>query len=116
MSYETFPVTSQNPKVTSPKDTECRTLSAGFGDGYRQETGDGLNAVRRSWALDWRLPVAEVTTLETFLEARAGFEPFWWTPPRAAAAMLVKCKKWRRTFPLPGRDDLSATFEEAFDL
>lgn len=116
MSYETFPTTSENPKVTSAKDTECRTLSAGFGDGYRQETGDGLNAVNGSWPLEWLLPIAEVTTLEAFLEARAGFEPFWWTPPRASEAMLVRCKKWRRTFPKPFHDGLSATFVEAFEL
>lgn len=116
MSYETFPGISRNPKVTSAKDTEVRTLSAGFGDGYRQESGDGLNAARRAWTLEWRLPVAEATTVEAFLAARGGHEPFWWTPPRDSSAVLVRCRKWKRTFPLPSRDDLSATFEEAFDL
>lgn len=115
MSYETFATSSPPLRDPTRPEESARTLSAGFGDGYSQESGDGLNAVSMTVRLSWRLPVAEVQEKLAFLRARAGYAPFWWTLPRETAPRLWRCKSWGGGYRWR-LDILEATFTEVHDL
>lgn len=94
-----------------------RVLSAGFGDGYRQDAGDGLNAIPRSLSLQWNmLSSDEADAIEGFFIAEKGYLAFFWTDPREASPRLWKCPTWSRTSPSGRVDSISATFEQVFDL
>jgi phage-related protein len=70
---------------------EPRILSAGFGDGYSQEVGDGINPYNERWDLKFsNRPKADVLAIKTFLDTQNGATPFDWTPPDEASV-----KKWR---------------------
>lgn len=115
MSYDTWP---NGPGPSSaPADVSARVLEASFGDGYAQTSGDGLNALARSYSLTWGLlTAAELAVYSDFLEARGGSIPFLWTPPRETAPRQFKCKGWKVQPLSGGWASLSATFKESFDL
>lgn len=122
---ETFPSTPA-PSYDLPEDVSARTLEAGFGDGYEQRAGDGLNVLEKTWNVTWAaIATADCQTLVDFLEARAGHEAFLWTPARGPQ-IKVKCKSWHRLPVLNDATDpdnvvgvldgLTATFECVPDL
>lgn len=94
-----------------------RVLTAQFGDGYRQEAGDGLNAIPRSASLQWNtLSASEADDIENFFVTQKGYVAFLWTDPREASPRLWKCPTWSRVSPNGRLDSISATFEQVFDL
>lgn len=60
--------------------TTFRTLTAQFGDGYMQTTGDGINNRLQTWTLEFAGNGVEEAY--AFLVARAGWQSFQWTTPR----------------------------------
>ena len=94
-----------------------RVLSAPFGDGYRQDAGDGLNAILRTVTLQWSvLDPADADTIEAFFVAEKGYLPFLWTDPRESAPRQWKCTTWTRAAATAATDSISATFVEVHDL
>jgi phage-related protein len=70
------------PGVSSSKKTEYRVKKADFGDGMVQVAKDGVNNVTVTWSLIWPvLSVAQGLALQTFFNARAGYESFFYTVP-----------------------------------
>ena len=49
-----------------------RTLSAQYGDGYRQVVGDGLNNLPQTWSLQFSGNEEEIKEVKDFLDAREG--------------------------------------------
>ncbi|RKG68649.1 hypothetical protein D7V80_11665 [Corallococcus sp. CA054B] len=79
---ERFPFT---PDYGAQADSVPRVRKAQFGEGYTQRSGDGLNSVLRHWALQFsNLTKVDADTLEAFLRARAGVEPFEFVTPDTA--------------------------------
>lgn len=113
MTIQTF-----NPPVRPSPGTrrkpEIKTLVAEFGDGYTQETEDGLNNIRRVMSLRWEvLTPAQADTIEEFLTQHRGTKVFLWTPSNSATPIRWTCKEWERI------DDkvhsITATFRESFN-
>lgn len=93
---------------------EPRIKSAAFGDGYRQDVGDGINIRPRVWSLTFNTRTdAEIAPILAFLRARNGIEAFNWTDPDGTAGVF-KCKKWQRVPVRTGINNLSCTFSEVF--
>jgi phage-related protein len=68
-------------------------LTAQFGDGYKQTAADGINNQSQSWSVVIRGPAAQVTPARDFLNARAGYQSFFWTPPLGAQG-YYECTTW----------------------
>lgn len=92
-----------------------------FGDGYEERAPDGLNPITQVWTVQHR-NIDDVVgdAIEDFLEARfsavAGQETFEWWPPRAAAAIRVKCSEWSRTLgEQVDTCSITATFEQVHE-
>ena len=107
-----------NPSPDLGYDVEPRVLVAGFGDGYRQRAGDGLNTMRRRYeSLSWdNVSLAEADAITGFFEARGGVEAFFWTPPDSATTGKYRCPKWSRSRRTAQAYLVTATFEQEFDL
>lgn len=100
--------------------TEFDVLEAPFGDGYSQRAANGLNSVKRTWALTWESrPNADITTIYDFLIDKLGFESFYWTAPGDTQRKWI-CKAPLTKTPISaeasGYTTLKANFEEVFDL
>jgi phage-related protein len=94
-----------------------RILTASFGDGYRQEAGDGLNAIARSMDLGWSvLELTDADDIEAFFEAHRGYQAFLWTAPNEAVQRKWKCTTWSRQAAQALQDSITAHFEQVFDL
>jgi phage-related protein len=105
------------PSYDATKTTRTRILRAQFGDGYSQRAGDGLHGVPVEFSLTWPgLTTAEADTVETFFEARGGYESFDYTLPRESSARKFICREWTRSAVAPGHDAIRTKFEEVFDL
>lgn len=90
-----------------------RVLTAQFGDGYKQTAADGINNASQAWPLTFTGQASAITPIRDFLDARAGWQAFYWTPPLGTQG-FYKCA----TYDLKqvGRDvwQVSATFEQSF--
>jgi phage-related protein len=106
-----------NPSVGLSRQVTARTLDAGFGDGYTQRAGDGLNTIPRVLSLSWdMLEPTDADDIEAFFVAQAGYRKFDWTDPRDGSPGQFICRTWTRTSPTGMTDAISATFEKVFDL
>lgn len=98
----------------SPSGEESpRVLSVGFGDGYSQEIGDGINTNLPKWELKFsNRSKAEYDAILAFLRARNGVEQFIFTAPGESVAQHWLCKTWNPS-PWNGGNNhsLTATFE-----
>ena len=105
-----------NPDYNAGGDFAPRVLSSKFGDGYEQRVPDGINNNPGSWALTFANRTnADGDAIDGFLQAAGGYLWFWWTPPRAAVAVKVVCKKWKKSEPGPNGTTVTATFDQVFD-
>lgn len=107
------------PSYTTARATRARVLRAGFGDGYSQRAGDGLNSVVSSWSVVWNaLTPEEADYIDGFFVARGGHEAFAWTAPDEDQARLWTCETWSRAPQRAGntRASMTATMGEAFNL
>ncbi|WP_145150910.1 phage tail protein [Pseudomonas oryzihabitans] len=90
-----------------------RTRSAQFGDGYKQEAGDGLNTETQSWPLTFTGSKARIIEIVTFLRSRQGAQSFYWTTP-FGEKLLFRCKAYNPAHVGGTVWQLTATFEQSF--
>lgn len=91
-----------------------RTLTAQYGDGYRQVCGDGINNLVQSWTLEFLGGEDEISDVKDFLDARAGYDPFLWKPPFSDTALEWTAGNYTLT-PQGGTVwKLSVTFTQFF--
>lgn len=114
-SAYTFPVGARQPSFAVPQAVKTRVLKTQFGDGYQQRARDGINNLAREWSLRWEaLTAAELATITDFLEARAGYQSFNWTPPAGATAYMVVAETWNTSLENAGVYNLDVTFAQVF--
>ena len=81
------------PDRASVKTVTPRVLRADFGDNYLQATPDGINPFTETWDLSFENYLeTDITTITDFLDARGGYDPFFWTPP--GETPLSPVKQW----------------------
>jgi phage-related protein len=90
-----------------------RVLKAQFGDGYQQTAADGINNKTQSWPLQFRGKAVKVTPIRDFLDARQGYQSFFWTPPLGVQG-YYRCTDYTLRPLGAGNYELTATFEQAF--
>lgn len=102
------------PSWDSEVEDDHRTLRAQYGDGYDQESPDGINAVRQMWSLRYDIvPIADETAIRAFFAARVG-QSFTWTPPGGSEKRWKLNGKVRSRRVSPTAVQLSMTFREHF--
>ena len=97
---------------------EPALLSVQFGDGYRQDAGDGINTNLETWNLQAsNLPEFVGIAIDAFLLDKGGYTSFTWTAPQTGAtAKDYICKKWNISYNDEDEANFSAVFEEVADL
>lgn len=111
------PTFSYTPHDSSPGAREVpRVRTAMFGDGYEQRSSAGIIDFDQFWDLTFdNEDLTSISAIKTFLRARRGVEPFWWTPPREAEAQLwVMEGEFKESNLRPNSSNLSVTFKRWF--
>jgi phage-related protein len=104
------------PDFGLSKKSEPAIRNVQFGDGYSQRLVVGLNQSPKEWNLTWvNRSNADITAIETFLDARAGAQSFTWTPPDGATAYKFIAQSWNRKLEYAGISTLDATFRQVFE-
>lgn len=93
-----------------------RLISNKMGDGYVQDTPDGLNTTPGQLTLSWaQIYPSEVTAIYAFLNAHVG-QAFLYTIPREGSPRKWIWLQRQRTYPSPTFDALTITLGERFTL
>lgn len=93
--------------------TTFAVLTAQFGDGYKQTAANGINNKSQSWPVKFTGNSAKIIPIRDFLDARAGFESFFWTPPLGVQG-YYKCASYVPRHLGGDAYELTATFEQSF--
>lgn len=110
MAIERFTWPTQNGDAP---DITYRVRTAQFGDGYKQESGDGPNNKVDSYPISYTGPQLKVLEIMAFFDRHAGAKAFLWTTPLGELGLFT-CKKPVPT-PMGGTVfKLTATFDRAF--
>lgn len=110
MAIERFTWPTQNGDAP---DIAYRVRTAQFGDGYKQESGDGPNNKQDSYPISYTGPKTKVLEIMTFFDRHAGAKAFLWTTPLGELGLFT-CKKPVPTPMGGGVFKLTATFDRAF--
>lgn len=93
---------------------EVRMREVQFGDGYKQISEDGLNALSQKWPLSFDRDQDTIALIEDFLIANKG-KWFYWTPPGSNAVQKkFICNSWSKQPYSGDNEKLTCTFEEFF--
>lgn len=91
-------------------------LTAKFGDGYSQDTPDGINNQMEVWGLTFTKFPDVADDIINFLKRQAGAKRFWWTPPRYPEPLKwVTSGKFGKVETNAGYVTVTVTFEQRFD-
>lgn len=105
---ETFEFTTPNFTLTE----KPRILTAQFGDGYQQDSADGLNSRLQTWQLTFDDIYPSIALkIRAFFVARGGVEPFYWTTP-APETLIFKCQEWQIKPAKKERLTVTCTFKQ----
>jgi phage-related protein len=86
-----------------------------FGDGYTQQSPDGLNTTIFSFNLTWEnITTAQKNTIDNFLTARGGYQTFLWFNPENSVTYRIKCDTWTVKYNNPNVWTITATFKQVF--
>lgn len=89
-----------------------------FGDGYAQESPDGLNRFPEEWMITWEnLLVTELQTAITAFKTVGGVDHFTWTTPYGASSQKFRLTSegWSVRPNSGSNYTLSAKFVEWFE-
>lgn len=110
----TFP--NYKPTYSATKTSSPVIRTTRFGDGYEQRTKFGLRNNPKEWRLTFIDTDEDITTIETFLDARADdADSFTWTPPDTTTAYKWVCESWTREIVDINVSRLEATFRQVFE-
>lgn len=91
-----------------------RLRSTGYGDGYAQVTGDGINSDTQTWPLTFTGRLARLQPIRDFLKRHRGGKGFAWAPPAGELGIYnyTEATTWK---PLGnGLYTLTVTFKTCF--
>ena len=104
------------PSYGAAQKKKPAVLSVKFGDGYEQRAQFGINQNPRMWDLQFNGKTeTEADAIDNFLTAEKGVTYFNWTPPQGAAGKWI-CRNWDISLVDIDCYNITATFEEVFDL
>ena len=102
-----------NPDPGPSANHDIRVLSVNFGDGYVQDTGNGINTDLPPWSITLSgRSLTEFNAIKAFLVALPPGGRFNWTPP-AGVVGLYKCVSWKELpYATSATHGISATFQQ----
>jgi phage-related protein len=102
-----------DPDIAPSAQHTIRAYSISYGDGYVQDTGNGLNCDLPPWEVNFSVrSESEFKAIRAFLMGLDPGERFYWTPPLGSQA-LFKCLKFKETpYSSEAAHSLSATFQQ----
>ena len=109
----TFP--NITPTYGAQKTSQPKVTKVQYGDGYEMRAVFGLNQNPKSWSLTWEVSETDADTIETFLDARAAQESFYWTAPGEPGSSKYVCAEWSKSIPYLNRATVQATFMQVFE-
>ena len=122
MTLATF-TPPRNPDPGLRDKPEIKVLSAGFGDGYTQDSLDGINAERSVVTLTWSyLSASEYQGLVAFHQAQGkGTIPFLYTLPGEASPVKWTWRDISKGFTFTDSSGailytITATFRQSFNI
>ena len=107
--------TTATASYSSLVDYEPRIFTAKFGDGYEQNTFDGINYNPKKWSLTFQnISTTTATAIILFFTSNnTATTPFDWTDPESVSGKYL-CKKWKRTYDGFDQAVVTCEFEEVF--
>lgn len=109
--------TTVKPIVSTNREVKTRHIEANFGDGYSQRAGDGINTIKDKWNVEWTaLSQVNFDELNDFFEEKEGYKDFNWTPPGESTSKKFVCKNWNVSHLGASLFNLSAQFDQVFDM
>lgn len=94
---------------------EVKLFKAEFGDGYTQRAPNGINHIKETMKLTWQgVEYSDMVAIRDFLEARGGYEPFYYQPRNRSAPVAWTCESWSTTDKSPW--SITADFEQSFQI
>lgn len=92
---------------------EYRTTGTQFGDGYMQESANGINTKTEEYPIKVHAYESEAKLIMDFFDRHQGFRSFFWTPPLGKLG-LYKCKNPQPRPQGGGLYVISGTFVKSF--
>lgn len=102
-----------SPRVNASGKVAQATLSAQFGDGYRQVAEDGINTESQTWPLTFKGRESLIRPIVAFLRRHKGARPFQWTPPLGEPGLYI-ANGYEPTAIGGGLYSVSVTFEQFY--
>lgn len=110
-----MPTFTYTPAYSTSKSVKPRFKQAKFGDGYSQESADGLNPIAEEWNVQFEnITVATFTAIETFFKNTKGYLSFDWTTPDGLVGKF-KVREWSFSQSAFQLRSGSATFVQVFE-
>lgn len=105
------------PDFGADKDVKPTVTQVKFGDGYEQRFAMGLNTKSQTRTLSFtNRNQSESDFIDNFLDARGALEAFLWTPPNESIALIWVCRSWKRTTAKANLYNISAVFEQVYEV
>lgn len=113
-----MPLTIKPTTGGTSKKTTIRTLETGFGDGYSQRAGDGINTTDNELNLEWVGSDTNIDALIAHFVERAGYQAFTIADATIAGSVAYKwiCKEWAPHDITDDTKSLTATLKRVYDL
>lgn len=106
--------------ASSALEEEPRINETRYGDGYSENSPDGLNPMKQAWSLQFRKVSREAgDAIVAFFRARVspigGRENFDWTPLWQSTSIKVVALSWNRTqLDEYGESDITVRFQRDY--
>lgn len=112
-----MPLNTFNPPMRPSAGTnitpEVNLRKAQFGDGYTQNSPNGLNHIRRVVTLRWDfLTLTQALQMQNFMVGQGGYIPFYYALNGEGSVRKWTCESWSVTDGHPAK--FTATLKENF--
>ncbi len=95
MAKETL---TYQPLINASGQSEFRTKSIQFGDGYHQRAPDGIHTDLRAYSLEFKGSVDLIQEIDDFFTRHKGVKSFKWQAPDRKDERLYLCQGIKNTF------------------
>jgi phage-related protein len=98
------------PSYGVEESSKPRLKTVQFGDGYKQASPDGINAIDVTYRVVFRVTPAVADAITAFLATKGGYTPFTWTPPGKSEISVTVPDGWSRRMDDFGTHTIDCTF------
>lgn len=99
-------------RQVTPK-VDYRTIAVQFGDGYQQESVEGINNKTEEYSVRINAYEKEAREIKSFFDRHRGYKAFFWTPPLGELG-LYRCRDATPTPQGGGLYVFTGTFVKSF--